>query len=809
MARCTLEDVKTSALDFKKQYGRKPSFAVISIGDDDPRYTHNERRVELYSNRVNSWFRKTSVGKAHGFDAEEINMPSSTTTEELMSVIYSLSDKDGIQLMWPMPGHIDSRKVYNAIPLEKDIDGAHYIGMKELMNSNDAATADSILPPVTPAAVIALLEDHKIQLANKEVLVVGRSRIVGSPVAHMLREKDAVVTVVHSRTNSSLVQQRAGSADLIISCAGEADLLPTNWIKPGADVVVVGTTFDPEKDRLVSDVKGDLASVSSRYTPVPGGVGPLSMPMLLRNVQAAAWNRMNTTGTVDNTWTRVSGALKKTAHFSDYRKALAFANQVNELSSELDHHANMTFSHQCVDGVDLEMEFFTYESNSVTDKDYFAASKVDQLLEAQTGENSIDLEPILMNDYTYDLKLESIAKYPANPRGSSKMVRVDEHGEVSHFDNFEDSFYGLAKGAHIVFNESKVANARVSVIGEGAGSDGELSLEMMILDIGNQMYAPAKELRINVMLRQEGVQLGDLFTTEKDKSIRAKFHVVEVIGPWIEDEHSNGNGTEVIVECTIDHDDLSLAGLLDTVGTVPIPPYLDREAEDSDAVGYNNVFANSAGSVAAPTAGLHFTDSLLNKIGSDNLSFLSLHVGAGTFRPVVVENAHDHAMHGETFSVNVGEMRRITEALESDKRLIVVGTTSSRTLESLYWIGVKKIAGIGSKEFELGQKEWMDLIDIAKDVAPETALKAVMHGLKDTDSLSGRTHLMITPHQYTFQVVDELVTNFHAPDSTLMLLVSAFLESGSKVRAVYEDAQDRGYKFLSFGDVCFFSKPRK
>ena len=140
-----------------------------------------------------------------------------------------------------------------------------------------------------------------------------------------------------------------------------------------------------------------------------------------------------------------------------------------------------------------------------------------------------------------------------------------------------------------------------------------------------------------------------------------------------------------------------MTDLLDTVGTVPIPPYLDREAEDSDAVGYNNVFATSAGSVAAPTAGLHFTDSLLNKIGSDNLSFLSLHVGAGTFKPVVVENGPRSCHARRDFFCECCELRRITEALESDRRLIVVGTTSSRTLESIYWIGVKRLQALAAK----------------------------------------------------------------------------------------------------------------
>ncbi|OEU22792.1 Queuosine biosynthesis protein, partial [Fragilariopsis cylindrus CCMP1102] len=212
----------------------------------------------------------------------------------------------------------------------------------------------------------------------------------------------------------------------------------------------------------------------------------------------------------------------------------------------------------------------------------------------------------------------------------------------------------------------------------------------------------------------------------------------------------------------------SVSELLRSVGSVPIPPYLDRDAEASDEHAYNNVYASGEGSVAAPTAGLHFTDPLLAKIGQDNISYLSLHVGAGTFKPVVAEDVRDHAMHGETFVVSVGELQRIIESLESRKRIVVVGTTSSRTLESLYWCG------------------------------------AVINDKSHAETISGRTSLMIFSG-YKFRVVEDLITNFHAPDSTLMLLVSAFLGNPEKVRSVYENAQDRGYRFLSYGDACYFS----
>jgi S-adenosylmethionine:tRNA ribosyltransferase-isomerase len=191
---------------------------------------------------------------------------------------------------------------------------------------------------------------------------------------------------------------------------------------------------------------------------------------------------------------------------------------------------------------------------------------------------------------------------------------------------------------------------------------------------------------------------------------------------------------------------------------------------------------------------------------------LSLHVGAGTFKPVVSANALDHKMHAEAFGIKVLEIERIIDALESGKRIIVVGTTGCRTLESLYWCGVKALMGntpMNGEGFSLGQKEWTKLADKAAHISTVDALKAVIRNKSLDDVVSGKTSLMIVPHSYDFKVVNELITNFHAPDSTLMLLVSAFLGGGDKVKEVYEGAQERGYKFLSYGDVCLFSRAKK
>lgn len=210
-------------------------------------------------------------------------------------------------------------------------------------------------------------------------------------------------------------------------------------------------------------------------------------------------------------------------------------------------------------------------------------------------------------------------------------------------------------------------------------------------------------------------------------------------------------------------------------------------------------------------SGLHFTNDVLNEIGAENCSYLSLHVGAGTFKPVMVKDARDHEMHAETFSVSVSELRGIISALKKNKPLIVVGTTSSRTLESLFWCGVKKLRGLDNNDnLNLGQFDWIPLnVGEGRHISRVAALEAIVDGLGENDVIHGKTSLMISPPIYDFKVVDHLVTNFHAPDSTLMLLVSAFLKdsNGSKIPKIYEDAQAEGYRFLSYGDVCLFSNP--
>ena len=189
--------------------------------------------------------------------------------------------------MWPLPDHIDSGRAYNAIGIDQDVDGAHYIGQLEMDPTS------SPIPAVTPAAAMELIDRYNIDLKGKNVLVVGRSRIVGSPLAHMLRARDAAVTVVHSQVSREDLESFVGSADIVVSCVGEPGVMEASWLKEGAEVINVGTTFSEEQDRLLSDFEGDVSVAAKRFSPVPGGVGPLSVAQLYKNVVQAAWERAN------------------------------------------------------------------------------------------------------------------------------------------------------------------------------------------------------------------------------------------------------------------------------------------------------------------------------------------------------------------------------------------------------------------------------------------------------------------------------------------------------------------------------------
>jgi S-adenosylmethionine:tRNA ribosyltransferase-isomerase len=244
----------------------------------------------------------------------------------------------------------------------------------------------------------------------------------------------------------------------------------------------------------------------------------------------------------------------------------------------------------------------------------------------------------------------------------------------------------------------------------------------------------------------------------------------------------------------------SFAAILAKVGAVPLPPYLNRKPMDKDKTSYQTVYARQDGSVAAPTAGLHFTPTLISDIQDKNITIthLTLHVGAGTFLPVKAEYIAQHQMHAEWIELSRDSVIAILNALSQGRTITAVGTTSLRTLESLYWIGIKLLNATDDTDSSLYLRPW-ECYEINTAKAPKEAIAAIlaymdMHGIS---TLSARTQILIAP-SYTFKIVNQLVTNFHQPNSTLLLLIAAFI--GEDWRRVYGYALENQFRFLSYGD---------
>jgi S-adenosylmethionine:tRNA ribosyltransferase-isomerase len=237
--------------------------------------------------------------------------------------------------------------------------------------------------------------------------------------------------------------------------------------------------------------------------------------------------------------------------------------------------------------------------------------------------------------------------------------------------------------------------------------------------------------------------------------------------------------------------------VLHLFGAVPLPPYIKREAEISDAERYQTVYAHYEGSVAAPTAGLHFTETVFKKLKEKNIqrNFVTLHVGAGTFKPVKAEVMKDHEMHAEYFTVSRSLIQNLIDHL--DKNIVAVGTTSLRTLESLYWLGIKQSTVNSPQSMEITQ--WEVYNHKEKMISTKEALENLIKWMtaKDLNTLTAKTQIIIAPG-YQFKIVNGLITNFHQPQSTLLLLVAAFI--GKTWKEVYDHALENKFRFLSYGD---------
>ena len=391
-------------------------------------------------------------------------------------------------------------------------------------------------------------------------------------------------------------------------------------------------------------------------------------------------------------------------------------------------------------------------------------------------------------DYNYPLPDERIAKYPMAKRDHSKLL-VYQHGEVS-----EDVFYHIAsylpKGAMMVFNNTKVIQARIHFRKE----TGAL-IEVFLLE-------PAVPHDYELMFQTRGACSWNCLVGNAKKWKEGMLkREIEIDGEKVvfcaeKDPLSDGKR----ISFTWDKDRFSFAEIIDAIGELPIPPYLNRKTEESDKTTYQTVYSKIKGSVAAPTAGLHFTDDVLHAIDEHGIDReeVTLHVGAGTFKPVKSEEIEGHEMHTEYISV---KRQTIEKLLAHDCSTIAVGTTSVRTLESLYYIGVKLCRNPQLDEADLHVNQWepYEVAEQGCTISPHDALQALLYMMvaRRMETLHTSTQIIIAPG-YEYKIVKMLVTNFHQPQSTLLLLVSAFVKGDW--HKIYDYALAHDFRFLSYGD---------
>ena len=400
-----------------------------------------------------------------------------------------------------------------------------------------------------------------------------------------------------------------------------------------------------------------------------------------------------------------------------------------------------------------------------------------------------DPRHIQIKDYNYPLPEERIAKYPLAERDSSKLL-VYRHGSIGE-DVFRNLPGYLPKGALMVFNNTKVVQARLHFHKE----TGAL-IEIFILE-----PALPKEYQENFARKGECEWLCLVGNLKKWKEGTLTLTLPQ--GGILRAERLGHEGTSERIRFSWENS-LTWAEILEQVGELPIPPYLNRKTEKSDLTTYQTVYSRIKGSVAAPTAGLHFTKRVLEEISSHRIEReeVTLHVGAGTFRPVKSEDIGGHDMHTEHISVNRTTVEKL---IAHEGHAIAVGTTSVRTLESLYFMGLiahelmEQGRDTGDAE-ELHVTQWIPY-DREYTVSSKEALEMLLQYLDKhrLDVLHSSTQIIIAPG-YEYRIVKIMVTNFHQPQSTLLLLVSAFV--GGDWHSIYDYALCHGFRFLSYGDSC-------
>ncbi|HEY4285690.1 MAG TPA: S-adenosylmethionine:tRNA ribosyltransferase-isomerase [Puia sp.] len=424
----------------------------------------------------------------------------------------------------------------------------------------------------------------------------------------------------------------------------------------------------------------------------------------------------------------------------------------------------------------------------------------------------MDPKDISIADYSYDLPQESIAYYPLAERDASKLL-IYQAGKISE-TYYRDIGAHLPEGSLLVFNNTKVVEARI-VFQKPTGGQ----IEIFCLE-------PPKEYgSIAVAMAQTGkVQwkclVGGASKWKPGQILKKVVEPVSAAAPIVLEARFLGKEEDAfLIELSWSPVELSFAELLHRAGLIPLPPYIRRSAEETDSQRYQTIYARFDGSVAAPTAGLHFTEAVFNSLAEHGIrrSWVTLHVGAGTFLPVKSAKLGEHPMHIEFITVEKETIIQLIPVLLEGRPVVPVGTTSARTIESLYWLGLKVRRDPDISAADLVVKQW-DAYELALAPTPAApastvpasatpapdaveALKALLDWMErqGMTGLTTTTQLLITP-VYDWKIAKGLVTNFHQPESTLLLLIASLV--GEEWKRIYAYALEHGFRFLSYGDGC-------
>ncbi len=393
-----------------------------------------------------------------------------------------------------------------------------------------------------------------------------------------------------------------------------------------------------------------------------------------------------------------------------------------------------------------------------------------------------------IKDFTYDLPNDRIAVYPTHPRDSSKLL-VYKNGKINH-DVYRNMSSHLPKNSVLVFNNTKVIKSRILFRRETGAI-----IELFCLEPYGEFTDYAS------FFQQQKSATWKCFVGKANKW-KEQFLVrtIQVNGKDVElkAELLERIPGAYVVRLSWTPEELSLAEVVEAAGVTPLPPYIKRKAEEADVEDYQTVFSEHEGSVAAPTAGLHFSNAMMQDFKDQDIStlFTTLHVGAGTFKPVSTDTMEGHIMHAEWMHLELDFLEDLVQNI--DKNIFSVGTTATRTLESIYWMGNKILNQPNIVLEDLKVQQW-EPYETDKTHSAKEAITALIQWMKEhgLDHLVMETEIIIAP-SYTYRVIKGLITNFHQPQSTLLLLVAALL--GDNWKKVYEYAMENDFRFLSYGD---------